>query len=175
MPEGTLSYTYDAAGNLATMASSNMHGVAVSYQYDGLNRLTAVEDGNLNGSNTTSYSYDSASNLATVTYPNGVESTFTYDTLNRVARLNSQPASYTYQRGPTGNLLSANDSRGRTDNWNYDGIYRLTNESIASDPSNNNGTVSYGLDPVPSAVPVLPRTGTPPRLACPAMPKLAES
>jgi RHS repeat-associated protein len=37
---------------------------------------------------------------------------------------------------------------GRTANWTYDGIYRLTNESIANDPSNENGSVSYGLDPV---------------------------
>ncbi len=32
--------------------------------------------------------------------------------------------------------------------WSYDDIYLLTNESIASDPSKNNGTVSYGLDSV---------------------------
>lgn len=37
---------------------------------------------------------------------------------------------------------------GRTLNWNYDGINRLTNESIASDPSGKNGTVAYSLDPV---------------------------
>ena len=33
-------------------------------------------------------------------------------------------------------------------NWNYDGIYRLTNETISSDPAKNNGSVSYSLDPV---------------------------
>jgi RHS repeat-associated protein len=30
----------------------------------------------------------------------------------------------------------------------YDGIYRLTNETIALAPSHNNGSVGYGLDPV---------------------------
>jgi RHS repeat-associated protein len=30
----------------------------------------------------------------------------------------------------------------------YDGIYRLTNETIGNDPTNKNGSVSYGLDPV---------------------------
>jgi RHS repeat-associated protein len=30
----------------------------------------------------------------------------------------------------------------------YDGIYRLTNETIGNDPANENGSVSYGLDPV---------------------------
>ena len=33
-------------------------------------------------------------------------------------------------------------------NWSYDGIYRLTNETISLAPSRNNGSVSYGLDPV---------------------------
>ena len=50
----------------------------------------------LGGSNTTTYTYDSANNLATATYPNGVETTFTYDTLNRVTGLASQLGNYTY-------------------------------------------------------------------------------
>ncbi len=33
-------------------------------------------------------------------------------------------------------------------NSSYDGIYRLTSESITSDRSKNNGSVSYDLDPV---------------------------
>jgi RHS repeat-associated protein len=147
-PEGTLSYTYDAAGNLASMASSNAHGVSVGYQYDSLNRLVAVVDGNLTGANTTTYTYDDASNVATVTFPNGVRSTFTYDTLNRVSELSSAPASYQYQRGPTGNLTSGSESSGRTINWTYDGIDRLTNETISLAPSGKNGTVGYSLDPV---------------------------
>jgi len=33
-------------------------------------------------------------------------------------------------------------------NWSYDGIYRLTNETISLDPHSVNGSVGYGLDPV---------------------------
>lgn len=55
----------------------------------------------------------------------------TYDTLDRVTGLSSQPASYTYQRGPTGNLLSMAESSGRQVSWTYDGIYRLSNETIS--------------------------------------------
>ena len=63
-PEGTLRYTYNAAGKLATMTSSNTHGVSVTYQYDALNRLSAVVDNNLPGSsNTTTYTYDTANNV----------------------------------------------------------------------------------------------------------------
>jgi YD repeat-containing protein len=65
-----------------------------------------------------------------------------------VTCLSSQPASYTYQRGPTGNLTGAAELSGRTESWSYDGIYRLTNETISLDPTHNNGSVSYGLDPV---------------------------
>jgi hypothetical protein len=37
---------------------------------------------------------------------------------------------------------------GRTENWSYHGIYRLTEEKLALDPAKHNGNVSYGLDPV---------------------------
>jgi RHS repeat-associated protein len=50
--------------------------------------------------------------------------------------------------GPTGNLTSDTESSGRTANWTYDGVYRLTNETIALAPSGKNGNVGYGLDPV---------------------------
>ncbi len=144
-PQGTLSYTYDAAGNLASIASNHTNGVSVSYTYDTLNRLSTVVDTHLG---TTSYTYDSASNLATATYPNNIRTTFTYDTLNRVTGLGSQLGNYTYQLGATGNRTSASEPSGRSVTWSYDGIYRLTNEAISGAPSGKNGTVAYGLDPV---------------------------
>ena len=149
-PEGTLSYTYDAAGNLQSMTSNHANGVSATYSYDDLSRLSTVADANLTGlpTNVTQYSYDNASNLGSVQYPNGVTTQFTYDTLNRVMSASSQVAGYTYQRGPTGNLTNVIELGGRTVNWTYDGIYRLTNESIANDSAGNNGVVSYGLDPV---------------------------
>jgi RHS repeat-associated protein len=145
-PQGTLTYTYYATGNLASMVSSNdpVHGMSVAYTYDNLNRLATVVDNRLVGQNTTQYSYNPASNLATVTYPNGLSSNFTYDDLNRLKALNS----YQYQLGPTGNRQSATEPNGRTVNWSYDGIYRLTNETISLDPHSKNGSVDYSLDPV---------------------------
>jgi RHS repeat-associated protein len=147
-PEGTLSYTYDAAGHVASIVSSNANGASVSYTYDELNRLSTVVDGRLEGNSTTTYAYDTASNVTTATYPNGLQSTFTYDQLNRLTALSAPTASYTYQLGPTGNRTQATESNGRTLNWTYDGIYRLTNEGISSDPTTENGNVAYGLDPV---------------------------
>jgi RHS repeat-associated protein len=147
-PEGTLTYTYDSAGNLASMASNHANGVSVAYTYDTLNRLSTVVDNRLAGSNTTTYAYDEANNVANVTYPNNVQTTFTYDQLNRVTGLGSSLGNYSYQLGPTGNRTSATEPSGRAVTWSYDGVYRLTNEAITGAPSGKNGTVAYGLDPV---------------------------
>jgi RHS repeat-associated protein len=148
-PEGTLNYTYDLAGNVASIYSSSVHGASMSYTYDSLNRLSTVVDNNLPaGQNTTTYAYDTASNLVTVTYPNGLQSTIQYDSLNRLTSLASSTASYNYQLGATGNRTGATEQSGRTLAWNYDGIYRLTSEAVGNDPSGGNGEVDYTLDPV---------------------------
>jgi RHS repeat-associated protein len=147
-PAGTLTYGYDGAGNLASMSSNHVNGVEVQYAYDELNRLSTVTDSRLQGNQTTTYSYDPASNVATVTAPNGLQTKLNYDSLNRVTGLNSSIAGYTYTLGATGNRTQAVESNGRTINWGYDGIYRLTNETISSDPEKNDGTASYSLDPV---------------------------
>ena len=81
-------------------------------------------------------------------HPNGIQSTFTYNDLNRVTALNATRASYSYTFGPTGHRTGATESSGRALNWTHDGIYRLTNETITLDPHSNNGSVGYGLDPV---------------------------
>jgi RHS repeat-associated protein len=121
----------------------------MSYTYDSLNRLSTVVDNNLPaGQNTTTYAYDTASNLVTVTYPNGLQSTIQYDSLNRLTSLASSTASYNYQLGATGNRTGATEQSGRTLAWNYDGIYRLTSEAVGNDPSGGNGEVDYTLDPV---------------------------
>jgi RHS repeat-associated protein len=147
-PAGTLTYGYDGAGNLASMSSNHANGVSVSYAYDELNRLSSVMDERLQGNQTTTYTYDTASNVATVTVPNGLQTKLNYDSLNRVTGLSSSIAGYTYTLGATGNRTQAVESNGRTINWGYDGIYRLTNETISSDPEKNDGSASYSLDPV---------------------------
>ena len=133
---------------METIGSSNANGASVSYTYDGLNRLSTVVDNNLQGNQTTTYAYDPASNVATVATPNGLTSSFTYDAMNRLTAMNAGTASYSYQLGPTGNRTSANEGTGRALNWSYDGIYRLTGETINDDPGKNNGSATYGLDPV---------------------------
>jgi len=146
--EVTLSYTYYPTGKVQTITSSNPNGASVAYTYDDLNRLGTVVDNRLSGNTTTNYAYDQASNLSTATYPNGVQSIITYDALNRITGLATQNSGYIYQRGPTGNLANAVELNNRTVQWSYDGINRLTNETITNDPGQANGSVAYQLDPV---------------------------
>jgi len=147
-PAGVLSYSYDGAGNLASMSSNHANGILVAYAWDELNRLSTVTDSRLLGNQTTTYTYDPASNVATVTAPNGLQTKLNYDSLNRITSLTTPISSYTYTLGQTGNRIGAVEGNGRTLSWNYDGIYRLTNETITADPSQNNGSAAYSLDPV---------------------------
>ena len=164
-----MSYTFFPTGKVETITSSNASGVSVAYSYDDLNRLQTVTDNRLTGNQTTTYAYDSgvpvdrssstgwddASNVATVQIPNGLTSTFTYDSLNRLTELSTPPvADYRYTLGATGIRTNATEQSGRTLVWNYDNIYRLNGETVTGDPGNNNGTVDYTLDPVGN------RTGT---------------
>ncbi len=83
-----------------------------------------------------------------------MESTFSYDTLNRVTALSNAAATYTYTLdGTVGNRTAVTEKlailpSARMVGWSYDGIYRITNENISADPNSKAGSVTYGLDPV---------------------------
>ncbi|HYJ87392.1 MAG TPA: RHS repeat-associated core domain-containing protein [Pyrinomonadaceae bacterium] len=154
-PFGTLSHTYDDSGNLLTTRSSNTAGTSIDYTYDALNRLATVRDNRLTTLNggVTTYNYDTVGNLQSYRYPNSVTTSYNYNSLNRLTSMNagtpvSALASYAYTLGPAGNRIAVTEHGGRTVNYSYDDLYRLTNETIANDPHGINGTVSYGYDPV---------------------------
>jgi len=154
-PLGTLSYTYNEAGSLSTTRSSNANGVSVDYSYDALNRLETVKDNNLIALNggVTNYTYDSVGNLQGNSYPNGVASSYAYNSLNRLTAMTvgttvQSLAGYSYTLGPTGNRTSVIELSGRTVNYSYDDLYRLTGETITNDPHAVNGSASYSYDPV---------------------------
>lgn len=102
----------------------------------------------------TTYRYDNVGNLQGYLYPNGVQTTYSYNTLNRLTNLaitNNKAqslASYAYTLGPAGNRIAVSELTGRVVNYTYDALYRLTNESISGDPNQNNGAVGYQYDPV---------------------------
>ena len=157
-PFGTLSYTYDSAGDLLTLASSNTNGASLTYAYDALNRLSTVTDNRLlaqgASSGVTTYNYDAVGNLQNFTYPNGVVHAYTYDALNRLTQMGSSKNSssaisnYAYTLGAAGNRTSVAELSGRTVSYAYDSLYRLTSETVTAGANSKNGAVSYTYDNV---------------------------
>jgi RHS repeat-associated protein len=118
------------------------------YQFDALNRLTNVL---ANGSVAAGYAFDAVGNLQTISYGNGVTSQNQHDALNRLTnlvwKLNAGTlASFYYQVGIAGNQTNLSETvNGASRNyaWQYDTLYRLTNENISPI-----GNVGYALDQV---------------------------
>jgi RHS repeat-associated protein len=154
-PRGTLTYSYDKLGNLKTLRSSNANGVSVDYDYDALSRVSSVVDNRLpQGANSTTYTYDNVGNLQSYTYPNAVQTTHTFNSLNRLTEVTSALSStmlarYTYELAPAGNRLSVTELSGRKVDYGYDATYKLTSETITGslNPAQN-GQISYTYDAV---------------------------
>ena len=80
----TAAYTYDEAGNPATLSYPD--GNTVTYTYDELNRLATVTDWL---GRTAVYDYDAAGRLTTLTQFNGTRADYTYDNANRLTGLSN--------------------------------------------------------------------------------------
>jgi RHS repeat-associated protein len=147
-PTVSLNYAYDANGEVTNLWSSTTNGVNLVYNYDPLGRLTNVL---ANGSAVAGYGFDAVGNLQAMSYGNGMTNVYQYDTLNRLTnavwKLNASTlASFYYQAGLTGNRTNLSETvngTSRTYAWNYDSVYRMTNETISGI-----GNVGYGYDPV---------------------------
>ncbi len=94
------------------------------------NRLTA-------GADTTTYTYDPDSDVQTTTLPNGVLTTATFNSLDRLTRLTttksaSTLADYNYTLlGAAGERQRVVELSGRQVDYGYDTAYRLTSETIS--------------------------------------------
>jgi len=153
----SLNYLYDANGNVTNLWSSTPNGVANSYQFDALNRLTNVSAG---ASSLCQYGFDPVGNLQNMRYGNGITNLYQYDRLNRLTNSiwnkNVSPvAAFAYQIGRTGNwtnlvesIVYQSSSVNRTNSWSYDSLYRLTNETILSPSCAGPQVLSYGYDSV---------------------------
>jgi len=155
-PQGTLAYTYDPAGNVISVVSSNTGGTSVPYAWDQNNRLQSVTDIRTGGA--TNYSYDQTNQFSSIQYPNGVSYAYSYDNRDRTTGLNVNGpggllASYTQTFSFSGRKTNIFESSGRTENYGYDSIYRLLNENITGDPTApDNWSLAYALDPVGNRV-----------------------
>ena len=82
-----MNYTYDAASRLTRVTDPTG---TYQFTYDNMGRLTQTSTvySFISGKTfTVGYAWDAASNLNSMTDPQGKATTYTYDTLNRLATL----------------------------------------------------------------------------------------
>jgi RHS repeat-associated protein len=103
-PEGTVGYTYDAAGRRMQMTVTGQSN-PVGYTYDNDDRLTGIAQGSTAN---VAFTYDVANRRTSLTLPNGVEMSYSYDSGSELTGINYQLAG-----ASLGNLTYAYDADGR--------------------------------------------------------------
>ena len=136
-PFGALSYTYDNAGDVATITSSptacrwiaTFYSHSIGFRWRGSSGLAALVE----SWRVTNYGYDAVGNLSGYTYPNGVQTGYNYGALNRLTQVGSTKSgalsNYTYTLGAAGNRLSVAELSGRNVAYGYDSLYRLKSQN----------------------------------------------
>ena len=120
----TVAYTYDLAGNRLTVSLDG--AVHASYAYDDAGRLASItRAGQVFG-----FAYDNANRRTQLTYPNGIATTYVYDTLSRLTRLKADLGAtaitdFQYLHDAVGNR-TRKQQLDYTEDYSYDALYRLT-------------------------------------------------
>ena len=120
-----------------------------TYEYDSEMRIVKVKE---SGSETVSYTYDANGNKKSETLANGVVSTYTYNKANRITNIvnksgNTDISSYEYSYyldGSDACKVRNENSIIETTEYEYDGLKRLTEESVAI--GNSTDTYAYEYD-----------------------------
>ncbi|HEU0291250.1 MAG TPA: RHS repeat-associated core domain-containing protein, partial [Anaerolineales bacterium] len=131
-PDGrAVSYTYydnDLRETMTTQVGTTTYG------YDGINRLTSVNAG---ASQITTFEYDPVGFLTDKHQPNGVHTEYTPNERNQLKNVISKDSSnatllsFAYLLDPAGNRKQVTEAGGGTILWDYDNLYRLTDETRA--------------------------------------------
>ena len=85
-PEGTFAHAYDAYNGGVAVVTNTDSGLAVSYDYDLVDRVTNIEwrDGSSTVLESFAYSYDDAGMITNVVHAGGGRTEYTYDSLDRL-------------------------------------------------------------------------------------------
>ena len=152
----TVSYTYDPVGNRRT---TSLNGTPFNaYDYDGALRLEAIT----RGPNVFSFDYDAASRRTNLIYPNGITTTYAFDTESRLQRLTAKLGTtvvtdfqYTYNVAGNRTQKTTPDL---TETYEYDRADQLVEVlrtgtaanrwNYAYDPAGNRTTEQIGNAPV---------------------------
>jgi len=152
----SISYTYDAVGNRASMADPA--GGVTTYTYDEANRLISLTNP---FSQTTSFTYDSRGRLIRRDHHNGTYTTYHYDRANHLLSLVNRKSSgevissYTYEHDAAGNRTKMIEANGDETTYRYDDLYRLTGVTYP-----DGSTVGYVYDSVGNRLVMTDTTGT---------------
>ena len=153
-PEGSINYAYDGKTGAKTRVWTLNSDIR--YTYDAMNRLKTVAIHKRNGvelgtPEVTTYDYTKIGSRASVSMPNGITTSYQYDSLNRLTNLTHKKAdtliaSYTYNLLSTGRRSAVTEvtPEGTSQiNYTYDNLYRLTSETRTGV---NSFTANYTYD-----------------------------
>jgi RHS repeat-associated protein len=162
-----LSYTYPTDPPYAWAGpgggnESNPNGALMTYAYDSRHRLKQVNPDVSGGNADAAYLYDPVGNLQRVTYRNGIQTDYTYNTRNQltvaaathgasvVASFKYDDSSWNTARrlafsGQRRRLEETINGNNRTVEYDYDTLRRLTKENVLA--GSVTGTVTYDAVP----------------------------
>ncbi len=141
-PEGTINYVYEQkTGRHTETTTANSD---IKYVYDAVGRVQTVnvlKQNGLTANLTITYHYKPVGTIDYITYPNGTETDYGYDTLNRLTSVTNKVSasgnllsSYSYTLNAdglrTGVTETDNIPSTVTKTWTYDNLQRLTGETV---------------------------------------------
>jgi YD repeat-containing protein len=121
----TTTWTYNAKGSVTSVkAPRGDVNATTTYAYDSAENLVSVTDPV--GLVTTYGSYDANGRPGVITYPNGLQSTLTYDARGRLTQVSTGGSTTSYGYDAAGLLVSATLPSGVSLTMGYDDAARLT-------------------------------------------------
>jgi len=145
-PNGdTITYSYDGVGNITQIETPTQ---TITKTYDALNRLESATD----DKGTVTYSYDALGRNTTIAYSNGMQTTDSYDSRNRIIKIVHKNSSgdvlqsFAYTLDSVGNRTQIVENTGRTTAYEYNTVHQLTSETVTNDPNGNNTVTTYNYD-----------------------------
>ena len=161
-PEGTINYVFDQATGFHTRTYSANSDI--TYTQDALERVKSLTVTKQNGVTlvtplVTTYFYTPVDRVDHIVYPNGTETDYGYDSLNRVTSVTNKASttllsSYAYTLEPDGLRTGVTERQLEADGsystvtvgWTYDALKRMTQEAYTSTISSNSYNDQYVYD-----------------------------
>jgi len=135
----TTSYQYDPQGNLTTIINAD-NLTAASFTYDSDDRIRTYTDSE---GWAVTYDYDAADRITRITYPDGTADVYTYDKLDLSSYQDRLFRMWTYAHDANRRLTAITDPLGQQTLYGYDNDGRLTS---FTDPNTNKTQWAYDVE-----------------------------